>query len=135
MCLWFLLHEHACKLSCKILGLLKSVSNLNATIINFTTVLISWSPPFTLEGVPILGYNVTITTSSGENETMSVEGDTNMLYYSFEAHPDPDSNFTVTVTVVSVNVLGAGEPATVAFCNDVLVLCKDCIGKYYTHCV
>ena len=112
----------------KILGLLKSVSNLNATIINSTTVLISWSPPFTLEGVPILGYNVTITTSSGKNETMSVEGDANMLYYSIEDHPDSDSNFTVTV--VSVNVLGAGEPATITFSNDVLAHCKDCIGKY-----
>ena len=117
------------QITCKILGLLKSVSNLNATIINITTVLISWSPPFTLDGVPILGYNVTITTSSGKNDTtMSVEGDTNMLYYSIEDHPDPDSNFTVTV--VSVNVLGAGEPATITFSNDVLAHCKDCIGKY-----
>ena len=107
------------------LGLLKSVRDLNATIINSTTVLISWSPPFTLDGVPILGYNVTISTScSGENETLSVEGDTTMLYYSIESirmvidHPDPDSNFTVTV--VSANMLGAGEPATITFCNDVL---------------
>ena len=40
-----------------------------------------------------------------------------MLYYSID-HPDPDSNFTVTV--VSANMLGAGEPATITFCNDVL---------------
>ena len=74
-----------------------------------TTVLISWSPPFTLEGVPILGYNVTITnTTSGENETMSVEGDTTMLYYSID-HPDPDNNFTVTV--VPINGAGPGEDA------------------------
>ena len=54
---------------------LESVSNLTVVPINSTTVLISWSPPFTLEGVPILGYNVTITnTTSGENETMSVKG-------------------------------------------------------------
>ena len=77
--------------------------------INSTTVLISWSPPFTLEGVPILGYNVTITnTTSGENETMSVEGDTTMLYYSID-HPDPDNNFTVTL--VPINGAGPGEPA------------------------
>ena len=70
----------------KISGLLKSVSDLNATIINSTTVLISWSPPFTLEGIPILGYNVTIsnTTSSKKNETLQVEGDTTMLYYSID---------------------------------------------------
>ena len=92
-------------------GLLESVSDLTVVSINSTTVLISWSPPFTLEGVPILGYNVTITnTTSGENETMSVEGDTTMLYYSID-HPDPDNNFTVTV--VPINVVGPGEPAEI----------------------
>ena len=89
-------------------GFLESVSNLTVTLINSTTVLISWSPPFTLEGVPILGYNVTITNAtSGKNETMSIEGDTTMLYYSID-HPDPDNNFTVTV--VPINKVGAGEP-------------------------
>ena len=88
-------------------GLLESVSNLTVVPINSTTVLISWSPPFTLEGVPILGYNVTITnTTSGENETMSVEGDTTMLYYSID---HPDNNFTVTV--VPINGAGPGEDA------------------------
>ena len=90
-----------------ITGLLESVSNLTVVPINSTTVLISWSPPFTLEGVPILGYNVTITnTTSGENETMSVEGDTTMLYYSID-HPDPDNNFTVIV--VPINEAGPGD--------------------------
>ena len=90
-------------------GLLESVSDLTVVSINSTTVLISWSHPFTLEGVPILGYNVTITnTTSEENETMSVEGDTTMLYYSID-HPDPDNNFTVTV--VPINIVGPGELA------------------------
>ena len=43
---------------------------------------------------------------SGENETMSVEEDTTMLYYSID-HPDPDNNFTVTV--VPINGAGPGE--------------------------
>ena len=118
------------QITCKILGRLKPVGNLNATTINSTTVLISWSPPFTLEGIPIMGYNVTIFTSfSGENETMSVEGDTNMLYYSIEDHPDPVSKFTITVHIVSVNVLGAGEPAAITFCNDHLSQSYDSIGE------
>ena len=88
-------------------GLLEPVSNLTVVPINSTTVLISWSPPFTLEGVPILDYNVTIANiTSGENETMSVEGNTTMLYYSID-HPDPDSNFIVTVA--PINVVGAGR--------------------------
>ena len=91
-------------------GLLESVSNLAVVLINSTTFLISWSPPFTLEGVPILGYNVTITNAtSGENETMSVEGNTTMVYYSID-HPDPDNNFTVIV--VPINEAGLGESAS-----------------------
>ena len=94
-------------------GPLESVTDLTVVSINSTTVLISWSPSFTLEGVPILGYNVIITdTASGENETMSVEGDTTMLYYSID-HPDPDNNFTVTV--VPINGAGPGENETKVF--------------------
>ena len=85
---------------------MESVSNLTVTPFNSTTVLISWSPPFTLEGVPILGYNVTITnTTSGENETMLVEDTT--LLYSID-HPDSENNFTVTV--VPINEVGTGQP-------------------------
>ena len=85
-----------------------AVSSLTVTTINSTTVIISWSPPFTLEGVPILGYNVTITnTTSGENETVSVEDTT--LLYSID-HPDPENNFTVTV--VPLNRVGSGHSVT-----------------------
>ena len=89
-------------------GLLGVVQNLTVTTINSTAFFISWSPPFTLKGVPILGYNVNITnTTSGENETVSVEDTT--LLYSID-HPDPENNFTVTV--VPLNEVGAGQPAT-----------------------
>ena len=87
---------------------MESVSNLTVTLINSTTVLIFWSPPFTLEGVPILGYSVTITnTTSGENKTILVEVDTTLLY-SID-HPDPENNFTVAV--VPINEVGAGQSA------------------------
>ena len=51
-------------------------------------------PPFTVEGVPILGYNVTITnTTSEENETMLLNSTGHSdpqtsLLYSID-HPDP----------------------------------------------
>ena len=97
-------------------GLPESVSNLTATLINSTTILISWSSPFTLEGVPILGYNVTITNIiSGENETMLLNstGHSNpqtSLLYSID-HPDPEYNFIVTV--VPIDKIGAGQPAVI----------------------
>ena len=111
-------------------GLLESVSNLAVTPVNSTTVLISWSPPFTLEGVPILGYNVTITnTTSGENETLSVKGDTNMLYYSID-----HLKSTFTITVVPINMVGAGDKASILYSTSKLLsdqwdlLYKTCIG-------
>ena len=89
------------------------MGNLTVTLINSTTVRISWSPPFTLEGVPILGYNVTITnyTISGENVTMLVEDTT--LLYSFDDHPDPGSENNFTVTVVPINEVGAGQSESI----------------------
>ena len=115
-----------------------SVSNLTVTPFNSTTALISWSSPFTLEGVPILGYNVTITnTTSGENETMLVEDTT--LLYSID-HSDPENNFTITV--VPINEVGAGQPAMLVFslckCNSfschccdkrIQLLCNVCANK------
>ena len=95
-------------------GLSESVSNLTVIFINSTTVLISWTPPFTLEGVPILGYNVTITnTTSGENESMLLNSTGHSdpqtsLLYSID-HPDPEINFIITV--VPINKFGAGQPA------------------------
>ena len=96
-------------------GLLESVSDLTVVSINSTTVLISWSPPFTLEGVPILGYNVTITnTTSGENETILKTANTTMLDYTFSIdHPDPDSEFIVTV--IPINEAGPGDNVTTSF--------------------
>ena len=95
-------------------GLLESVRNLTVTPVNSISVLISWSPPFTLEGVPILGYNITITNNaSGKNKTMLVEDTT--LLYSID-HSDSENNFTVTV--VPINEVGAGQPAALQF------LCK-----------
>ena len=84
-------------------GFLESVEDLTMTPINSTTVLISWSPPFTLDGVPILGYNVTIT--NRENESMWKWVDTGQLLYT-PSHLEDIS----TVTVVPINEVGAGEP-------------------------
>ena len=100
---------HACA------GLLESVSDFTVVSINSTTVLISWSPPFTLEGVPILGYHVTITnTTSGENEMILETVNTIMVNYTFSIdHPDPDSEFIVTV--VPINGAGPGGNVTTSF--------------------
>ena len=89
--------------------MLESVSNLTVTPLNSTTVLISWSPPFTLERVDILGYNVTITnTISGESEIFFVKDTTTLLYPT-----DPENSFIVTV--VPINEVGAGNNTLLLF--------------------
>ena len=83
-----------------------AVRNLTVTTINSTTVFISWSPPYTLKGVPILGYNVT--TDSGIVDTLLVE-DTSL--FSTVDQSDPGGN--ITVTVVPLNRAGLGKAASV----------------------
>ena len=39
--------------------------------VSVDTVSVSWSPPFTLEGVPILNYTVYITSSTGFSEAVN----------------------------------------------------------------
>ena len=84
--------------------MLESVSNLTVTPVNSTTVLISWSPPFTLDGVPILGYNVTFFIN-GEYEATLIEKGITMLYYSFGLSLFEND---LVVTVIPFNGGGSG---------------------------
>ena len=45
------------------IGRLNSVGSLSSSFINSTTVNISWSPPFTLPGTAITGYNISVTSN------------------------------------------------------------------------
>ena len=44
-------------------GPLSPVGGLSSTFINSSTVNISWSPPFTLPGTAITGYNISVTSN------------------------------------------------------------------------
>ena len=59
----------------------------------------SWDAPYTLPGVPILEYKVSI---GGVNMTVPVENSTELCIFS------PDHNFTVSVVAVNM----AGEKST-----------------------
>ena len=85
--------------------MLDPVTDITLSSINTTAVLISWSPPFTLEGVPILGYNVTITnTVTGEN-VQNFSTDVPSVQYS------PPQNDDYLITIVAINKAGSGLPA------------------------
>ena len=50
-------------LSVTTIGFLSSVGDLSYTYIDSSTVNISWSPPFTLPGTDITGYNISVTSN------------------------------------------------------------------------
>ena len=52
-----------------LIGRLDSVGSLSFSFINSTSVNISWSPPFTLPGTTITGYNISISTITSNGTT------------------------------------------------------------------
>ena len=57
-------HDNQQSLLSLIPGPLSSVDDLSYSFINSSTINISWSPPFTLLGTHITGYNISVTTSN-----------------------------------------------------------------------
>ena len=87
------------------IGLLASVSDLTLTYINGSSVLLAWTPPYTLDNVPITGYYIkdgisNITTNS-------------TFIVLLTADPDPCTQ--TNVTVYAVNDVGVGEPDSIHF--------------------
>ena len=58
-------HDNQQSLLSLISGQLSSVDGLSYSFIDSSTINISWSPPFTLPGTHITGYNISVTTSNG----------------------------------------------------------------------
>ena len=52
-------------------GYLAPPTEVRVEEVSVDTVSVSWSPPFTLEGVPILHYTVYITSSTGSSEAVN----------------------------------------------------------------
>ena len=90
-------------------GPLAGVGDLNAVkILSPPSVLLTWTPPYTLENVPITGYNVTTTrVHSGGVTHSTYSGPNTMLSLS-----DTCENYIFSV--VPINAVGYGPPSTVA---------------------
>ena len=89
-------------------GLLKQVSNLAYTELNTTTALISWDPPYSLQGVPILAYQIKIDTCQCTSQSFEAEN-THFEYLLNDIHP---TKVTHHITVKAVNQAGEGEATT-----------------------
>ena len=89
------------------IGLLASVSDLTLTYINGSSVLLAWTPPYTLDNVPITGYYI-------KDGISNITTNSTFIVLSIA---DPDPCTQTNVSVYAVNDVGVGEP--------------DCIHFYY----
>ena len=89
------------------IGPLASVGNLKAGVINGSSVLLSWTAPYTLDNVPITGYHV----DDGFNNFNTSNENTNITL----SMTDPDVCNITIITISPINGAGIGEPNNVSF--------------------
>ena len=102
---------------CVCVGLLAEVKDLIITKQDPCSISLSWVSPYSLAGVPILGYNITVTT--GDVPIMSVF--INTTYYTFVPVV---LNETYITEISAVNEVGVGNKTsfTVSFTRGKLSL-------------
>ena len=87
-------------------GTLAAVNILYYMMINSTSINITWSAPYTLDGVDILGYNITITnTSTGNILHTYFTQDTQYVI----SNKDGDPCTELTLTISGYNGAGKGD--------------------------
>ena len=92
-----------------IIGLLDSVGDVTATYINESSVLLSWTAPYTLDNVPITGYDIS-------DDSGRILNTTSLSYILSSPDPiNPDVCNMTNVTVSAVNGAGIGQPANTSF--------------------
>ena len=78
-------------------GPLSSVDGLSYSFIDSSTINISWSPPFTLPGTHITGYNISVTTSNGTTTDYYTSNSYYVLLLS-DITDSPCDQITITVS-------------------------------------
>ena len=93
-------------------GPLSSVDGLSYSMINCSTINISWSPPFTLPGTHITGYNISVTTSNGTTTDYYTSNSYYVLLLT-DITDSPYHNVTSQVTVSGYNGLDGSESSLI----------------------
>ena len=86
-------------------GLLDRVGELEWNLINGSSVNLSWTAPYTLDNVPITGYNI--------NNNINTTNTTTSI--TLPAVTDPDVCNMTTITVSAINDVGIGQANNVSF--------------------
>ena len=101
------LHLIVCDMHDMHAGLLASVGKLEWSFINGSSVLLSWTAPYTLDNVPITGYYI--------NDNSGRLLNTTELSYILSATDPTDPCVLNNVSVAAINGAGIGEPDYVSF--------------------
>ena len=83
-------------------GLLASVGKLRGKLLNGSSILLSWTAPYTLDNVPIIGYSI--------NDSITIN-DTSITL----SITDPDVCMMTFVTVSPINDVGVGQTDNISF--------------------
>ena len=105
---------HTCACACisvsaclpSFLGPLSIVNALNYTFLNGSSVLLSWTAPYTLDNVPITGYYI----YDGYNNIT-----TNNTVITLVSATDPYPCVLSNISIVAINGAGIGEPNNISF--------------------
>uniref|UniRef100_A0A1X7T4U1 Fibronectin type-III domain-containing protein n=1 Tax=Amphimedon queenslandica TaxID=400682 RepID=A0A1X7T4U1_AMPQE len=89
-------------------GLLDSVSDLDYTFINGSSVFLTWTAPYTLDNVPITGYYIVL---NGLVNITTIDNNTNITLSAANLDPCLLNN----VFVSPINDVGIGSPNNVSF--------------------
>ena len=85
-------------------GPLSSVGELSHYFIDSSSLNISWSPPFTLPGTHITGYNISVTSTMFNISQFITD-----TYYVLTAPNNTDPCDDISITVSGYNGAGNGE--------------------------
>uniref|UniRef100_A0A1X7TG67 Fibronectin type-III domain-containing protein n=1 Tax=Amphimedon queenslandica TaxID=400682 RepID=A0A1X7TG67_AMPQE len=91
-------------------GLLASVVDLDYTFINGSSVLLTWTAPYTLDNVPITGYYIV----NGLVNITTINSSTNITLTA----TNPDPCISNNVSVSPINDVGIGSSNNISFCYE-----------------
>ena len=90
------------------LGLLDSVVDLDYTFITGSSVLLTWTAPYTLDNVPITGYYIL-------NGSVNITTTNNNTNITLSAATNPDPCILNNVSVSPINDVGIGSSNNISF--------------------
>uniref|UniRef100_A0A1X7UYZ3 Fibronectin type-III domain-containing protein n=1 Tax=Amphimedon queenslandica TaxID=400682 RepID=A0A1X7UYZ3_AMPQE len=96
-------------------GLLDSVVDLDYTFINGSSVLLTWTAPYTLDNVPITGYYILV---NGIVNITTTDNNTNIIV----SATNPDPCILNNVSVSPINDVGIGSSKNIKFYYETVPL-------------